>query len=386
MKIQIADRLKQFDSSKVRLAFELAQDIPNPIDLSIGFPEDDTPETIKQAGIAAIKHNQTRYMPANGLLELRSTLADKLVRDNQMTFSPSAISVTPGVTTGILLAYLALLNPGDEILLPDPFFPPYRDLARMLGVTPRLIDTAPTFQLTADLLEPYINNKTKVLAINSPNNPSGAVYPKEELIKIAKLAKKYDLTIISDEVYEYFAYDTPHFSIGSIYPNTLTLNGFSKSYAMTGWRVGYMAGPQEVIDAINELQQYIVFSASSIAEYAAVKAAEVSPHSIAIKYRQKRDKALELLKEQFPVIHGGQGAFYLFLKLPTGIKDVSVVNHLAHRGVIVLPGSAFSAHDDYVRISFAAAGASLSKGLRLLCESVSILEEVGGRRPIMSTN
>jgi aspartate aminotransferase/aminotransferase len=380
----IADRLDHFDSSKIRLAFELARQIPNPIDLSIGFPEDNTPSAIKQAGIRAIQDNRTRYVDSNGLPELRAGIADKLRRDNKIKVKPSQVTVTPGVTTGILLAYLALLNPGDEILLPDPFFPPYRDLASMVGAKAVLVDTGPSFQLTAAQLEPLITKRTKDLAINSPNNPSGAVYPKEELIKIAKLAAKHHLTIISDEVYEYFSYDRPHFSIGSIYHDTLTLNGFSKSYAMTGWRVGYMAGPQEIIDAINELQQYIVFSSSSIAEYAALAAIKVSPHSVGIKYQKKRDAALRAISGSFPQVYGGQGAFYLFLKLPDGVTDVEVVRQVAHSGVIVLPGSAFSAHNNYIRVSFAAESAHLAKGLRLLCQAIDTLQAVkSGQRKLV---
>ncbi|MEO8785048.1 MAG: aminotransferase class I/II-fold pyridoxal phosphate-dependent enzyme [Candidatus Saccharimonadales bacterium] len=381
---QIADRLDHFDSSKIRLAFELARQIPNPIDLSIGFPEDNTPSAIKQAGIRAIQDNQTRYVDSNGLPKLRVGIADKLWRDNRIKVKPSQVTVTPGVTTGILLAYLALLNPGDEILLPDPFFPPYRDLASMVGAKPVLVDTAPTFQLTAALIEPLITSRTKVLAINSPNNPSGAVYPKAELVKIAKLAAKHKLTIISDEVYEYFSYDQPHFSIGSIYPNTLTLNGFSKSYAMTGWRIGYIAGPTDIVEAINELQQYIVFSSSSIAEYAALAAIKVSPHSVGIKYQKKRDSALHALSGSFPAIYGGRGAFYLFLQLPNGITDVEVVRQVSHSGVIVLPGSAFSAHNDYIRVSFAAETANLAKGLRILCQAIDTLQQVkSGKRKLV---
>lgn len=374
MNNKIANRLKKFDSSKIRLAFELAADIPNPIDLSIGFPEDNTPDYIKAGGIRAITNNHTRYTASNGLLELREAVAQKLKRENDIIVTAKQVTITPGITTGILLSYLALLNPGEEVLLPDPFFPPYRDLALMLDAVPKLVDTAPGFQLTAALIEPLITPKTKLLVINSPNNPSGAIYPKEELIKIAALAKKHDLTVISDEVYEHFAYDEPHFSIGSIYNNTLTLNGFSKSYAMTGWRVGYIAGPAEVVEAINELQQYIVFSSSSVGQYAALTALAQSPKHMTDKYRAKRDKAKKVLRETFPDIQGSQGAFYLFLHLPAGIKDVGFVNSLAHRGVIVLPGSAFSQHQDYIRVSFAAETRNLEKGLELLCESVRILE------------
>jgi aspartate/methionine/tyrosine aminotransferase len=284
MRSYLAKRLQNFDSSKIRAAFEFAEDIPNLIDLSIGFPEDDTPDYVKLAAAEAIKNNHTRYTAANGLAALRQAIARKLEKENQISATPDSITITPGVTTGILLSYLAILDPGDEILLPDPFFPPYHDLAVMLGAKAVLVDTAPTFQLTAALIEPLITAKTKALVVNSPNNPSGAVYPKEELVKIAALAKKHGLLIISDEIYEHFTYDAEHFSIGSIYRETLTLNGFSKGYAMTGWRIGYIAGPQMIIDAINELQQYTVFSSSSISQHAALAALRQRPRDIAVNY------------------------------------------------------------------------------------------------------
>jgi aspartate/methionine/tyrosine aminotransferase len=376
MRSYLAKRLQNFDSSKIRAAFEFAEDIPNLIDLSIGFPEDDTPDYVKLAAAEAIKNNHTRYTAANGLAALRQAIARKLEKENQISATPDSITITPGVTTGILLSYLAILDPGDEILLPDPFFPPYHDLAVMLGAKAVLVDTAPTFQLTAALIEPLITAKTKALVVNSPNNPSGAVYPKEELVKIAALAKKHGLLIISDEIYEHFTYDAEHFSIGSIYRETLTLNGFSKGYAMTGWRIGYIAGPQMIIDAINELQQYTVFSSSSISQHAALAALRQRPRDIAVNYKTKRDSAKQLLESAFPDIQGAQGAFYFFLRLPPGIEDMRFVNQLSHRGVLVLPGSAFSRHNDYIRIAFAAETKNLTEGLKRVCESTAIMKSV----------
>jgi aspartate aminotransferase/aminotransferase len=369
MIIKLANRLKNFDSSTIRNAFSLAGHIIDPIDLSIGYPADDTPKYIKQAGIDAVKSNHTRYTPTNGIPELRDALSKKLLEDNDIDVLAENITVTPGVTTAILLCYLALLDPGDEVLLPDPFFPPYRDLASMLGAQPVLVDTAPSFQLTAELIEPLITKKTKVLVINSPNNPSGAIYPEKELRKIVSLARKHNITIISDEVYEYFIYTTPHFSVGSIYDNVLTLNGFSKSYAMTGWRVGYVAGPQPLIEAINELQQYIVFSSSSIGQYAALEALKNKP-AIAGKYKNKRDLSLAELSRAFPNIHGADGAFYIFLQLPPETEDMRFVNQVSHKGVIILPGSAFSQHKNYVRVSFASEEKNLKEGLARISKTI----------------
>lgn len=361
----IAHRLSQFDSTPLSNAFARAAAMTNPIDLSIGFPEDDTPGIIKKAGIKAIKNGQTRYTPSNGTLKLRSALAAKLELTNGISATPETVTVTPGVTTGILLAYLALLNPGDEVLLPDPYFPPYRDIATMLGAVPVLVDTFPDFQLTAKRIEPLITDKTKVIVINTPNNPSGAVYPEAELSKIAKLAKKHNLIIIADEIYEHFAYDTPHFSIGSIYPLTLTLNGFSKAYAMTGWRLGYMTGPVAIISAINQLQQYVVFSSSSIAQEAGVVALGYDPTKLTAKYQRKRDLVRVYLEESYHLA-GSQGAFYAFVPVPPGYNDISFTHSALDKNVIILPSRAFSHRTDYVRIAFATDRAKLVRGLKIL--------------------
>lgn len=361
----IAHRLSQFDSTPLSNAFARAESMTDPIDLSIGFPEDDTPGVIKKAGIKAIQKGQTRYTPSNGTLALRSALAAKLELKNGISATAETVTVTPGVTTGILLAYLALLNPGDEVLLPDPYFPPYRDIATMLGAVPVLVDTFPDFQLTASRLEPLITEKTRVIIINSPNNPSGAVYPESELRKIARLAKKHNLIIIADEIYEHFAYDVPHFSIGSIYPQTLTLNGFSKAYAMTGWRLGYMTGPLAIISAINQLQQYVVFSSSSIAQAAGIAALQYDPSNLTTKYRRKRDMVLEYLSGTYD-LSGSQGAFYAFVPVPKGHNDISFTHAALDKNVIILPSRAFSQHTDYVRIAFATERKKLERGLKIL--------------------
>ncbi|MCC7289112.1 aminotransferase class I/II-fold pyridoxal phosphate-dependent enzyme [bacterium] len=363
----LAHRLEQFDSSAIRYAFSLAEKIHDPIDLSIGFPEDNTPSSIKAAGISAIRQNHTRYTPTNGTLPLRLEIAKKLKKENHIALDPGRVTVVPGLTTGILLIYLSILNPGDEIILPDPFFPPYRDLAVMLGAKVVHLDTLPDFQVTAEKLAKIITPKTKAILINSPNNPSGAVYPESELRKIAKLADKHNIVVISDEIYEHFSYDKPHFSIGSIYENTLTMNGFSKAFAMTGWRLGYIAGPQIIISAINELEQYVVFSSSSIAQAAALEALRYNPEKMTKKYKKKRDITLKAMRKDFE-IHGAEGAFYVFAKLPEGIDDLEFVNLAAKRGLIILPGRAFSMHHNYIRVAFGNNIATIQAGLKILHE------------------
>ncbi|GAC1369715.1 MAG: aminotransferase class I/II-fold pyridoxal phosphate-dependent enzyme [Candidatus Saccharimonadales bacterium] len=370
----LAKRLKHFDSSLIRQAFDRADDIPGSIDLSIGFPEDATPDYIKAAGIRAIEENFTRYTPSNGISELRTAVAEKLRRENNIQVSPDEVSITPGLTTAIMLTYLALLNPGDEVLLPDPYFPPYRDLVKLVGANPVIVNTYPSFQLTAKMLEPLITPRTKLMIINSPNNPSGAVYPERELRKIAALAKRHNIYVVSDEIYEHFSYDTKHFSIGSIYPKTITLNGFSKAYAMTGWRIGYIAAPLEIINAINQLQQYIVFSSSSIAQKAAVAALRKSPSKLTKKYKAKRDLVIKYLDPHFE-IYGTQGAFYAYIRLPEGIDDLTFAEAAARNGVIVIPSRAFSAKTDHIRVAFAIKHADLVSGLKRIRKTMGELQE-----------
>lgn len=359
----LAKRLNQFDSSAIQKALSggATGDV---IDLSIGYPIENTPSYIKNAGSAAIKHNITRYMPANGPLALRNAIAKKLATENHITVSADQVAVTPGLTTAILIAYLAVLDPGDEILIADPCFPPYKSLANLVGAKVVSIDTYPDFQLTAERLNPYITAKTKLMVINSPNNPTGAVYPEAELRKIAGLAKQNNLLVISDEIYEYFCFSKPHFSIGSIYPNTLTFNGFSKSYAMTGWRVGYVAGPRIIIDAVSSLLQYAVFSSTSISIAAAQEALTRKPIEITNAYREKWQTVSKLLADR----SGGgiEGAFYAFLKTPGEQNDQGVCDQLLANGVRVLPGSAFSDRHDYFRVAYTAAKPQLDKALQII--------------------
>lgn len=361
----LAKRLTNFDSTAIQKALSGggASDI---IDLSIGYPIEDTPRYIKEAGKRAIDHNLTRYQPANGPLKLRQAIAAKLAKDNDIKVSVDQVTVTPGLTTAILITYLALLDPGDEVLVADPGFPPYHSLAELIGAKAVMVNTFPDFQLTTERLEAHIGPKTKVIVINSPNNPTGAIYPESELRKIADLAHQHNLVVISDEIYEYFAFGQPHFSIGSIYDQTLTFNGFSKSYAMSGWRVGYVAGPQTIIDALNSLLQYAVFSSTSISMAAAEAALAQKPVELTNAYRSKWEMVTRQLAEHS--VRGLDGAFYAYIKAPRNTTGAQVAELLLQKGVRVLPGSIFGSHDDYIRIAYTANKTDLGSALRLINE------------------
>ncbi len=360
----LAKRMNLINSKSIRDAFKLAASLKNPIDLSVGYPTEDTPEIIKSAGIKAISENLTRYTPANGIPKLRAAIEHKLLRENHIDYRIK-VTVTPGLTTAILLAYLSLLDEDDEVIVPDPYFPPYRDLAALIGAKPVLMDTYPHFQVTAEKLEKLITPKTKIIVINSPNNPSGSIYPEAELRRIAEVARRHGIVIISDEIYEYYSYERPHFSIGSIYDNTLTFNGFSKAYAMTGWRIGYIAGPEQIIEAINELQQYIVFSSSSIGQHAALQALSTIPNELITAYRHKHALTKNSLSP-LSNIQGMHGAFYCFIKTPSNTNDLSVMESLMRRNVIILPGRVFSNQDSHIRIAFIQEEAKLKAGLQII--------------------
>lgn len=363
----VAQRLQYFDSSDFRDAIKRQASLNDPVDLSIGIPEELTAEHIKAAGIRAITEDKTRYTPANGLPELRTAIAAKLHNRNGIAVEANAVTVVPGLTTGQLLVYLAVLDPGDEVIVFDPYYPPYPHLASMVGGRVVYVSTLPTFQPDLPAVEAAITDKTKLIVINTPNNPSGAVYPEPTLRALAAIAEKNNILLISDEIYEHFIYEGKHFSVGSIYPNTITLNGFSKEYAMTGWRLGYIAGPQEIIDAINELQQYVVMSSSSIAQHAAIAALQREPTDHLIhKYREKRDLVVSRLTASGYSVEGAQGAFYAFVKAPHNLTDIEFVERATQHGLIVVAGRAFSQLHGYIRISYGADMATLHRGLDIL--------------------
>lgn len=371
--LHISDRLKHFDSSQFQEVFRRQQQLKDPIDLSIGIPEELTPEHIKAAGIRAIQNDHTTYTPANGLPELRQAVARKLAGKNGIHVSESQVSVVPGLTTGLLLLYLAILDPGDEVIVMDPSYPPYEHLATAIGAEAMTVLTLPTFHPDIAAIKASITNRTRAIIINSPNNPTGTVYTKPDLLKIAEIADKHGIWLISDEIYEHFVYEGEHFSIGSVYPNTITMNGFSKGYAMTGWRLGYIAGPQEVIDAINQLQQYVVFSSSSIAQHAAVEALNQPVTADYKKYQAKRDVAHERLNAMGLSVHGAQGAYYVFFQAPYGLTDLEFVEKAAQRNVLLVPGRAFSSRHGYVRLSYGTSMEQLKKGLDIIEDLVKKL-------------
>ncbi len=360
--MQLSNRIEKIEESGIRKVFDMAMSLgKDAINLSIGQPHFQAPLELKKAGQAAIKNNFNAYLPTKGYLPLREKIALKLKKNNNIQAGKEDIIITTGVSGGLFLLFSSVLNKGDEVILPDPYFVLYKQILKYLGVKIILHDTYPDFRLKAKNLEKLINKKTKLIIINSPNNPTGTVYDQSELEKLAKIAKKHNLLVVSDEIYESFDYEKKFFSIASIYKNTVTLNGFSKNLSITGWRIGYAHGPNEIIEAMNKLQMYTFVCAPSIAQRAV---SEVVDNNISIfDYKKNRNYLYNELKGKYE-LNLSEGAFYAFVKIPKKINNFH--NKLIKKKLLIVPGDVFSDNNDYFRISFAVDFETLKKGIKIL--------------------
>ncbi|HCL55413.1 MAG TPA: aspartate aminotransferase [Spirochaetia bacterium] len=359
----IAERMKKIDSSGIRKVFDLAAKMEDPINLSIGQPDFDIPEEIKQEAIKAISSGMNRYTQTGGIPELRAKLKEKLEKEKKRKFDD--IMITSGVSGGLFLAFLTLINPGDEVIVPDPYFVMYKHLVNLLGGVPKYLSTYPDFSLDPKKLEALITPKTKIMLLNSPNNPTGKVYTRKELTDFLAVAKKHNIIVISDEIYDLFTYGEEFVSVAELYENTLLLGGFSKTYAMTGWRIGYAAGNQTIINEMIKLQQYTFVCAPSFAQAATLKALDYDMSSFVSAYKVKRDMIYNGLKENFYVVKP-EGAFYIFPQLPKGENTELFVNKALENKVLIIPGNVFSESNTGFRISFAADNKTIEKGIEVL--------------------
>ncbi len=358
----IANRMQTIDSSGIRRVFDLTNKLKDPINLSIGQPDFDVPDPIKNAAISAIQDGYNGYTQTGGIPELRDKLKVKLEADRQKSYED--LIITSGVSGGLFLAFLTLINPGDEVLIPDPYFVSYKQLVHFVGGKTIFVDTYPDFSITKDRIEQAITPQSKILLLNSPNNPTGQVIPKTELIEIAQLAQKHNLIIVSDEIYDLFVYDETFHSISTYHPQTLLLSGFSKTFGMPGWRVGYAAGPKEIIQEMMKIQQYTYVCAPYPAQKALLNSLDHDVSDEISNYKGKRDIVCGGLKSDFDIQVPG-GAFYVFPRVPHG-DDQSFVEEAIANNVLIIPGSVFSERSTHFRISFATSDERLKKGIDIL--------------------
>ncbi len=364
----IADRARAIDASGIRKVFDMAASMKDPINLSIGQPDFDVPEAIKQRAIQAIEHGRNRYTPTQGIADLVEPIRHQV--ENDTGWKQPGIMVLSGTSGGIMLAMFACLNPGDEVIFLDPYFVMYKHLPKLVGAVPVSVDSYPDFRLDAKKIQAAVTPRTRMLVICSPNNPTGMAYTSAELEAVAAVARRHGLLVLSDEIYDAFCYQ-PHVSIAPMLPDQcLLLKGYSKTYAMTGWRLGYAAGPRPIIDQMIKLQQYTFVCAPSPAQYAALEllhsnSVDMTPHID--EYRRRRDRMVEGLGDLYPVGNPG-GAFYVFAKAPGGWSGNELVRRAISKNVLLIPGSVFSDRDTHFRISYAASPAHIEKGIAVLRE------------------
>jgi aspartate aminotransferase/aminotransferase len=375
MKKIIADRASKIDASGIRKVFALAAKMDNPVNFSIGQPDFDVPQQLKEQAIKAILDGLNKYSQTTGdsaLLEKISGLITK-----QLSWKNPSVLVTSGVSGGILLAFLALLNPGDEVIIPDPYFVMYKHLANMLGGKCVFVDTYPDFDLPVEKIALAITDKTKMIIVNSPCNPTGMVYSQQKIKKLAQIAAQNDVLILSDEIYEEFCYDDRFVSIAEYYDKTLLLRGFSKSHAMTGWRLGYAAANKSlanVIEQMTKIQQYTFVCAPTPFQRAAIAALDYDMGAFVDAYRRKRDILCDGLKDKFELVRPG-GAFYAFVKAPSGAggalrpcsgQATEFVEKAIKNNVLIIPGNVFSEKDTHFRISYATSDDKIRQGIEIL--------------------
>jgi aspartate aminotransferase/aminotransferase len=358
----IADRVRPIESSGIRKVFELARSLKDPVNLSIGQPDFDVPDPVKAVARAAIDAGHNSYTVTQGIPELRAKLLAGVRR--RYSHPDRELFITSGTSGGLVLALLCTVNPGDEVIVFDPFFVMYPHVLSLTGGRAVMIDTYPDFGLDVDKVRAALSPRTKAIIVNSPANPTGRVHPRDALRDLARLAKERNILLMSDEIYSAFCYDEPFCSPAEFNDDVLVLDGFSKTYGMTGWRLGYCHGPRRLIEEMTKLQQFSFVCAPSMVQHAGVTACDVdmAPHIEA--YRRKRDRIYQGLRDRFEVGPPG-GAFYLFPKAPFGTGSEFVAEAIRNN-LLIIPGSVFSRRDTHFRLSYAADERTLDRGIEIL--------------------
>lgn len=358
----IADRMHHIDASGIRKVFDLAAKMKDPINLSIGQPHFDTPEIIKESLFEAVRGGKNAYSQTQGISPLVQKLQSRI--DAEFGHPDRKVFVTSGTSGGLMLALLALVNPGDEVIVFDPYFVMYKHLTTVAGGKVVPISTYSDFRLDIGKVRAAITPLTKVILCNSPCNPTGYVASETELGDLAELAAEHDIALISDEIYRAFCYDTPFVSPAKFNSQTIVIDGFSKSHSMTGWRLGWMHGPESLMQQMTKLQQFSFVCAPHPVQWAGLSALDLDIAESVNEYRGKRDFLRKELSPHYEIAPAG-GAFYLFLKAPWGTAT-EFVTEAIHHDLLMIPGNVFSSQDSHFRISYAADNRTLERGVQVL--------------------
>ena len=389
---QLAARVRQITPSiTLGIAAKAKQMKTEGIDiysLSSGEPDFDTPQHIKNSAVLALQEGKTKYGPVSGEIALKEAIVDKLKKDNKLNYTSDNVTVTNGGKHSLFNLMIALIESGDEVIIPAPYWLSYPEMVRLAKGVPIIVETKAetNYKITPEQLLQVITSKTKLFILNSPSNPTGAVYTYQEIKELAEIIVDHDIWVVSDEIYEKILYSkTEHISIGAlgedIFKKTVISNGFSKSYAMTGWRLGYLAGPDNLIKAVNTIQSHSTSNVCTFAQYGAIAALKAKESAICIQrmlnaFTERRQNILQRI-EAIPEIScpTPMGAFYVFVDISQISKSsIQFANDLLKKyQVAVIPGQAFG-NNSCIRISYAADLISIEKGMNRIEDFIGTLK------------
>ncbi len=364
MRNPISKTVQELAPSGIRRFFDVANTMENVISLGVGEPDFDTPWHVREEGIYSLEQGRTFYTSNAGLSELKEEISGYLARRFQLTYTPEEVLVTVGGSEAIDIAMRAMLDPGDEVIIPEPCFVSYLPCVKMAGgvPVPLALEEKDHFKLTKEKLLSALTENTKILVLPFPNNPTGAIMTESELKEITEVIEERDLFVVSDEIYSELSYQGDHVSIASLpgmAERTIVINGFSKSYAMTGWRLGYAAGPKEIIKQMLKVHQYVIMCAPTTSQYAAIEALRHGDEDVARmreSYDERRRFLVKELNDMGIPCFEPMGAFYVFPNISRfGMTSEEFATKLLHQEkVAVVPGSAFGeCGEGYLRISYA---------------------------------
>ncbi|GAA5416048.1 putative N-acetyl-LL-diaminopimelate aminotransferase [Paraliobacillus ryukyuensis] len=375
-KSYVADHVNDLSPSGIRRFFDLASQMGNVISLGVGEPDFVTPWNVIEASYHSLERGYTAYTANAGLLELRQEINNYLNKNYHVSYNPeNQILVTVGASQAIDVAFRAILNPGDEVIVVEPSFVAYAPAVRLAGGIPVTVDATEefAFNVQADQIEAAITSRTKAILLCSPNNPTGAVLSKQELEAIARVVEQHDLLVISDEIYADLTYDetfTSFAAINGMAERTILVSGFSKAFAMTGWRLGYAAGPKEILAAMTKIHQYTIMCAPTMAQHGALEALKNGMDSVkemCISYRQRRNFVVKALQDMGLSCHVPGGAFYVFPSIErTGLTSTEFAEQLLQeQRVAVVPGDVFGkSGEGYIRCSYATSMKQLEQAMK----------------------
>ena len=359
----VSRRASAFDSSGIRKAFDLAARLDDPINLAIGQPDFAMPVAACEAAKAAIDAGKSGYTQTQGIPQLRERL-EGAVRD-ELGQPGRKLCVTSGSSGALVLVLMAMIDPGDEVILFEPAFVMYRPLVEFLGGRCVIVDTSPSFSIDVERVAAAITPRTKAILLNTPSNPTGFVAPLETVRDLARLAEQTGVTLISDELYRSYCYDEPFHSPAAHSDAIVVIDGFSKSHAMTGWRVGWVHGPAEIIDACTMLQQYTFVCAPQIGQWGAIAAIDAPMDVPLSECKRKRDKLMAGIAGHYSFVKPG-GAFYLYPEAPGGSGKRFAEIAAEQEKLIVVPGSVFGAADTHFRVAYTVSDRTLDRGIAAL--------------------